>query len=449
LIVPSFSEQGLQVMAKPIGAVCNLDCTYCYYLAKKNLYPNNRRWRMTERTLPAYIRQQIEAQPAAVEEIHFNWQGGEPTLLGLGFFRSAVKIQQQHVPPGKRITNALQTNGTLLTDAWCEFLRKNNFLVGISIDGPAELHDAYRLDKRSRPTHNKTERGLKLLNKHGVEHNVLVVVNRRNGERPLEVYRYCKRQGVKFIQFIPLVEQLGSTAQSISNTQLASGGQSPIDLVTKCSVRPRQFGNFLIAIFDEWLRHDVSRVFVQIFDETLAAWCGQSPSLCIFQKHCGRCLAFEHNGDLYSCDHFVEPEYKLGNIHQQPIRELANSESQQQFGSAKESRLPKYCRNCDFRFICNGECPRNRFVCTPEREPGLNYLCEGYRRFFKHVGPVMTEMAEELRHGRPVVNVMHRRNTTRPGFKKQPGSAGRTIGRNAPCFCGSGRKYKQCCGQRI
>lgn len=446
MIAPGFSKQGLQVMAKPIGPICNLDCSYCYYLGKKDLYPNGRHWGMTEQTLTAYIRQQIEAQPAGMEEIHFHWQGGEPTLLGLEFFRSVIKIQQQHILPAKRITNSLQTNGTLLTDAWCEFFLENDFLVGISMDGPAELHDVYRLDKRDRPTHSKAEQGRRLLSKHGVNYNALVVVNRCNSERPLEVYRFFKRQGINFIQFIPLVERAGSVGQSVTDTHPASRTETLSNLVTERSVRPRQFGDFLIAIFDEWLRQDVSRVFVQIFDEALAAWCGSSPSLCIFQKHCGRCLALEHNGDLYSCDHFVEAQYKLGNIHQTSILELANSEGQQKFGTDKESNLPHYCHSCHFCFICNGECPRNRFLYTPKGESGLNYLCEAYRGFFTHVEPVMKEMTEELCHGRPAANIMHRRNAAMPRRKKQPGTRRHKIGRNTPCFCGSGRKYKQCCG---
>ena len=314
------------------------------------------------------------------------------------------------------------------------------------MDGPAELHDVYRLDKRNRPTHRKAEQGRRLLSKHGVNYNVLVVVNRCNGERPLEVYRFFKRQGINLIQFIPLVERVGSVEQSVTDAHPASRIETPSNLVTERSVRPRQFGDFLIAIFDEWLRQDVSRVFVQIFDEALAAWCWNSPSLCIFQKHCGRCLALEHNGDLYSCDHFVEAQYKLGNIHQSSILELANSEGQQRFGTDKKSNLPQYCRSCHFCFICNGECPRNRFLYTPEGEPGLNYLCEAYRGVFKHVEPVMKEMTEELRQGRPAVNIMHRRNAVMPGSQRQPRTSRHKIGRNAPCFCGSERKYKQCCG---
>ncbi len=435
-------------MSKPIGPICNLDCAYCYYSQKKALYPGTKSWRMTDRTLDLYIRQYVEAQPVALDEIVFGWQGGEPTLLGIDFFRRAVDIQRKHTPPGKRIGNTLQTNGMLLNDAWCEFLRENNFLVGISIDGPAELHDEYRHDKQGRPTHYQVLQAQKRLRKRGVEYNALVVVSRHNGDHPLEVYRFLRNQGINFIQFIPLVERPGTKASPQSESSALTLGESPTDLVTERSVGACQFGEFLIAVFDEWLCRDVGRIFVQIFDEALAAWLGQPLSLCVFRKHCGRALAIEHNGDLYSCDHFVEPAYKLGNIHELPIVELANSEQQQQFARDKETSLPEYCRRCDMRFVCNGECPKNRFLRTPDGESGLNYLCEGYHRFFRHIDPVMKEMAEELRHGRPAMNVMYRRNAATRSPKRQRGPRSGKIGRNDPCPCESGRKYKQCCMRR-
>ncbi len=423
------SEQGLNVLSKPIGPVCNLDCTYCYYTRKRALYPGTKSWRMTDQTLHAYIRQYVEAQPPACDEIVFSWQGGEPTLLGIGFFRRVVKIQRRHTPPGKRIRNALQTNGMLLNDVWCEFLRENNFLVGISIDGPADLHDAYRHDKRGRPTHYHVLQAQNRLRKFGVEHNALVVVSRHNGDHPLEVYRFLRNQGIEFIQFIPLVERLGTKASPRSESSTPALGESPTALVTERSVGARQFGEFLIAVFDEWLCRDVGRIFVQAFDEALAAWLGLPSALCVFRKQCGRALAIEHNGDLYSCDHFVEPAYKLGNIHERPIVDLANSARQQHFARAKETSLPEYCRGCGVRFACNGECPKNRFTRTPGGESGLNYLCEGYRRFFRHVDPVMQEMAQELRHGRPAANVMYRRNAAargapRPNKTRHPAPAG-------------------------
>jgi serine-type anaerobic sulfatase-maturating enzyme len=446
-----FARQGLHVMSKPIGPICNLDCEYCYYLHKEDLYPGTTRWRMTGETLETYIRQYIEAQPAGAEEITFAWQGGEPTLLGVDFFRRAVAIQQQYCPDRTRIANALQTNGVLLDDEWAGFFREHGFLIGLSIDGPAELHDRYRYDKKGRPTFGKVLQGLHLLKNHDVQFNALVVVNRHNGDHGRKVYTYLRDNGVQFLQFIPIVERAGVGAHAEQGTSA--------DAVSSRSVLPEQFGEFLIAVFDEWVRRDVGRVFVQIFDQALSAWMGLEPSLCVFRKQCGRALALEHNGDLYSCDHYVEPEYRLGNIHDLPIVELAGSERQRLFGAAKETTLPRYCRECEVLFACNGECPKNRFIATPDGDPGLNYLCAGYRRFFNHIDPVMKLMAEELRAGRPAANAMHllrrRRSGTPPQSRtgrprRASGPPRQTAlappGRNDPCPCGSGQKFKKCCG---
>ena len=310
-------DRAFHIMTKPIGPICNLDCEYCYYLEKQALYPGKARFRMSEKLLEIYIEQYIQSQPGPV--VHFAWQGGEPTLMGLDFFRKVVELQRKYLPQGWRVTNALQTNGTLLTPEWCEFLRENDFLVGISIDGPAQFHDHYRVDKKQRPTHVKVMQGLRLLQEHRVEYNVLCVVNSVNVKHPLEVYQFFKEHGVKHLQFIPLVEKLGVAG------------------VSHRTVPPKEFGLFLAAIFDEWVRHDVGEIFIQIIEECFAVWLGHRAQLCIFAETCGRALAMEHNGDLYSCDHFVAPEYKLGNIIELPMVEMITSEAQERFGEEKKS----------------------------------------------------------------------------------------------------------------
>lgn len=481
----TFANSGLHVMAKPIGPICNLDCEYCYYLHKEELYPSTSSWRMPPETMDHFIRQYIEAQPARAEEITFAWQGGEPTLLGVDYFRRVVQMQQNYQPVGKRIVNSLQTNAVLLDDEWCEFFAEHNFLIGVSIDGPAELHDKYRYDKQGEPTFLKVLNGLKLLKKHGVEYNALVVVNRHNGDHGRRVYTYLRDNGIEYLQFIPIVEQRGVGVHGESPASLPVLGDDPLPetaqwdhLVSSRSVRPEQFGRFLSEVFDEWVLRDVGRVFVQIFDQALSAWVGVEPSLCVFRKECGRALAIEHNGDLFSCDHFVEPEYKLGNILDLPIIEMANSEAQRKFGSDKQTSLPKYCRQCEVRFMCNGECPKNRFIETPDGDSGLNYLCEGYRQFFNYIDPVMKMMAAEVKQQRPAANVMQQlkaanratgaraehggqRNPTAPrsaqagnpagvggGVMPNRSSVGRgSVGRNDPCPCGSGKKHKKCCGR--
>lgn len=439
-------------MAKPIGPICNLDCEYCYYLHKEELYPDSKSWRMTPHTLETYIRQYIEAQPADAEEVTFAWQGGEPTLLGVEFFQRVVEIEKKYARPGQKISNALQTNGVLIDEQWADFFLQEQFLIGLSIDGPAALHDRYRYDKKGQGTFAAVLKALQLLRRRQVEFNALVVVNRENGDHGKRVYTYLRDNGVEYLQFIPIVERRGvgvHAEQDVSSSQ-----EQPWDhLVSSRSVRPEQYGQFLCDVFDEWIKRDVGRVFVQIFDQALAAWLDLEPSLCIFRKQCGRALAIEHNGDLYCCDHFVEPDYRLGNIHELPIVELANSAKQTAFGVAKESTLPQYCRQCDVRFACNGECPKNRFIETPDGESGLNYLCSGYQRFFRHIDRAMQAMAVEVRARRPAANVMHQFRKKKSASAKvdSPAMPGRraplqSVGRNDPCPCGSGRKYKKCCG---
>jgi len=372
-------------MLKPRGAICDLDCRYCYYLKKEKLFPGSD-FRMSDQVLEAFTRQYIESQ--ASPEVVFGWQGGEPTLMGIDFFRRAVEYQQKHAKPGVKILNTLQTNGVSLDDEWCAFFHEHGFLIGISIDGPGRLHDPYRVDKGGKPTHARVMKGLELLRKHGVEYNVLTTVHAANVEHPLDVYRFLRDEvGSTFIQFIPIVER-------------TPGGAS------ERSVTGQRYGEFLIAVFDEWVRRDVGKVFVQIFDVALSAWYGRPPGLCIFEETCGRALALEHNGDLYSCDHFVEPAHLVGNVLRSELPVLIDGDQQHSFGRAKKSTLPQYCRECEVRFVCNGGCPKNRFIETPDGEPGLNWLCEGYRPFFNHIGPAMEYMVVALRHQDPPAGIV-------------------------------------------
>jgi len=414
------------VMTKPRGAICNLDCKYCYFLSKEFLYPDSK-FRMGPSLLEEYTRQYIEAQ--RVPEVTFAWQGGEPTLMGLDFFQLAVELQQKYRKPGMRIYNALQTNGTLLNDEWAKFFHDHDFLIGLSVDGPRELHDAYRVDKGGKPTFDTVMRGLDYLKKHKAEFNILTTLHAANADHPLEVYRFFRDEiGTHFIQFIPIVERDNET------------GYQEGDSVTERSITAEQYGDFLIAIFDEWVRRDVGRVFVQIFDVALGVWTEQRAGLCIFGETCGDALALEHNGDLYSCDHYVEPNYKLGNIQDASIIELVVSEKQRKFGRDKRDTLPQYCLDCEVRFMCNGGCPKNRFINTPDGEAGLNYLCAGYRAFFNYINKPMQFMAAELKANRAPANIMayltHKEAEHQKIFK--------TTKRNDPCPCGSGRKFKQC-----
>ena len=389
-------------MTKPIGPICNLDCKYCFYLEKEKLYPGTKTWAMPDEVLEQYVQQYIAAQPG--DEIHFAWQGGEPTLLGLDFFRRVVDLQQRHAG-GKTIANALQTNGVLIDDAWGEFLAEHRFLVGVSIDGPRDLHDCYRVDKGQAPTFDRVMRGIAKLKQHNVDFNTLTVVHRRNSQHPVEVYRFLKEIGSGFIQFIPIVERRAKSGSS-DGLVLIKPSFGDAAEVTEWSVEPKAYGTFLSRIFDEWVKKDVGRVFVQLFDVALESWMGMDASLCVFKKTCGSALAMEHTGDLYSCDHFVYPENKLGNIMETALENLVDSPQQKAFGQAKSESLPRMCRTCEVRFACNGECPKHRFLTTPDGEPGLNYLCAGYKHFFKHIDPYMQFMAGELRAQRPPANIM-------------------------------------------
>lgn len=427
----SVSIPAFHVMMKPRGAICNLDCKYCYFLAKEDLYPSSK-FRMSDNLLENYIKQYIEAQK--VSEVTFAWQGGEPTLMGLEFFEKAVNLQKKYQKPGTRLFNSVQTNGTLIDDEWCRFFHKNDFLIGLSLDGPKALHDVYRVDKGGKPTFDSVMHAAEIMQRHEVEFNILTTVHAANGGSPLEVYRFM-RDVVKtrFLQFIPIVERDNET------------GYQQGDEVTKRSVTGKQYGRFLIEIFDEWVRRDVGEMYIQIFDVSLAAWSGQNPGLCIFMETCGDALALEHNGDLYACDHYVEPDYKLGNITEIPMMEMVNSEQQRNFGNAKLETLPEYCLNCDVRFICNGGCPKNRILMTPDGESGLNYLCDGYKAFFHHIDGPMRFMANELHHGRAPANVMSYIRQRENEVQKQEHF--RTVGRNDLCPCGSGLKFKRCHGK--
>jgi len=430
------------VMAKPSGSVCNIDCKYCFYLEKEKLYPQaGKNWRMSEETLEEYVKQYIEAQDVPV--VNFAWQGGEPTLMGLDFFRRAIELQERYAN-GKAVTNAFQTNGILLDDEWGEFLHKNKFLVGLSIDGPEQFHDRYRVDKGQKPTFDRVYAGLQTLKRHDVEFNTLTVLQNHNAEHPLEIYRFLRDEGSGFMQFIPIVER--SADQPLEDgLELVDPTFEGKALVTRWSVGSSQYGRFLCKVFDEWVRRDVGRVFVQMYDIALGAWMGQDPSLCIFAKTCGKALIIEHNGDLYSCDHFVYPDYRLGNVHEESIRAMVDSPLQEKFGQDKADTLPEYCRQCDYKFACNGGCPKQRFTRTPKGEPGLNYLCKGYKMFFSHADPYMRFMANEVGRGRPAANVMEW--VRQMDAQKEAARLKVDPGRNDPCPCGSGQKYKKCCGK--
>jgi uncharacterized protein len=422
------------VLTKPIGPICNLDCKYCFYLEKETLYPQVAKWAMRDDVLESYIRQYIESHDTPA--INFAWQGGEPTLLGVEYFRRVVELQKRYAN-GKQIDNAFQTNGVLLNDEWGEFFRENRFLIGISIDGPRELHDAYRVDKGGQSTFDRVVRGIDTLKSNGVEFNTLTTVHRANSEYPLEVYRFLKECGSGFMQFIPIVERI-THETTADGLHLISPDFAGAAKVAPWSVQPAQFGKFLCTIFDEWVRNDVGRYYVQLFDISLEMWAGMEASLCIFRRTCGGALAIEHCGDLYSCDHFVYPKNRLGNIMEAPLATLVDSEQQRQFGEAKESTLPQYCLKCDVRFACNGECPKHRFMSTPDGEPGLNYLCAGYKMFFHHVDPYMRFMASELHAERAPANVM--RWAAMEDARVHKANAKR----NDPCPCGSGKKFKHC-----
>ena len=390
----------LYVMLKPAGAHCNLACKYCYYLEKNKLYPIAQRHLMSDEMLELFTREYIEAQ--TMNQVLFTWHGGEPLLRSIDFYRKALSLQQKYAG-GRRIDNVIQTNGTLLTDEWCEFFAQNHWLVGISIDGPQPDHDHYRLTAAGKPSWQKVMQGIKLLKKHGVEWNAMAVVNAYNANHPLEFYRFFKENGCQFLQFTPIVERLTRHEDGRTLASLADKDEIPL---SEASVTPEQWGNFLCAIFDEWVRKDVGKIFVEIFDCTLANWMGISPGICAYSKECGHAGVMEHNGDVYSCDHFVFPEYKLGNIRDHSLIDMLYGEQQQEFSRLKHSSLPRQCKECDMEFACHGECPKNRFMKDKYGDSGLNYLCPGYYHYYQHVAPYMDYMKQELMAQRPPSNIM-------------------------------------------
>ena len=390
----------LYVMPKPVGSACNMACKYCYYLEKKKYYDSgDPRHLMSEATLEEFIRQYIGA--TTTPEVNFTWHGGEATMRPISFYRKALELQAQY-GRGRNIVNCFQTNGTLLTDEWCEFFRENGWLVGVSIDGPQEFHDEYRRNKMGQPSFRKVMQGINLLNKHGVEWNALAVVNDFNADYPLDFYNFFKEIGCRYIQFTPIVERFYPHKDGRHLASPMDNGKVPL---ADFSVSPEQWGEFLVTLFDEWVKEDVGKYFIQLFDATLANWVGQQPGVCTMARTCGHAGVMEYNGDVYSCDHFVFPEYKLGNIRTHTLVEMMYGERQQQFGMDKYAKLPAQCKNCEFLFACNGECPKNRFAFTADGEPGLNYLCSGYKRYFRHVAPYMDFMKQELEAGRPPANV--------------------------------------------
>ena len=391
----------LYVMLKPTGAHCNLACKYCYYLEKNKLYPTAQRHLMSDEMLEQFTREYIEAQ--TMSQVLFTWHGGEPLLRSIDFYRKALSLQQKYAG-GRRIDNVIQTNGTLLTDEWCEFFAQNHWLVGISIDGPQPYHDHYRLTAAGKPSWKKVMQGIKLLKKHGVEWNAMAVVNAYNANHPLEFYRFFKENGCQFLQFTPIVERL--TRHEDGRTLASLADKDEISL-SEASVTPEQWGYFLCAIFDEWVRKDVGKIFVEIFDCTLANWMGISPGICAYSKECGHAGVMEHNGDVYSCDHFVFPEYKLGNIRDHSLIDMLYGEQQQEFSRLKHSSLPRQCKECDMEFACHGECPKNRFMKDKYGDSGLNYLCPGYYHYYQHVAPYMDYMKQELMSQRPPSNIMN------------------------------------------
>ena len=390
----------LYVMLKPAGAHCNLACKYCYYLEKNKLYPTAQRHLMSDEMLEQFTREYIEAQ--TMSQVLFTWHGGEPLLRSIDFYRKALSLQQKYAG-GRRIDNVIQTNGTLLTDEWCEFFAQNHWLVGISIDGPQPDHDHYRLTAAGKTSWKKVMQGIKLLKKHGVEWNAMAVVNAYNANHPMEFYRFFKENGCQFLQFTPIVERL--TRHEDGRTLASLADKDEISL-SEASVAPEQWGYFLCAIFDEWVRKDVGKIFVEIFDCTLANWMGISPGICAYSKECGHAGVMEHNGDVYSCDHFVFPEYKLGNIRDHSLIDMLYGEQQQEFSRLKHSSLPRQCKECDMEFACHGECPKNRFMKDKYGDSGLNYLCPGYYHYYQHVAPYMDYMKQELMSQRPPSNIM-------------------------------------------
>lgn len=414
------ATRDFQIFTKPIGPICNLDCHYCYYLQKEDLYPQSQSFRMPDDVLEEYIVQHIEVSPGTT--INFFWHGGEPTILGLDYFRKIVALQHQHQPPGRRITNGIQTNGMLLDETWCRFFAEEQFAVGISLDGPAELHDQYRVTKGQKPSHAQVMQGYRLLLKHRVPCDILCVVHEQNVQHPRSVYRFFKDIKAQYISFIPLVEMHFGIEHGVGPR----------------SVPAAAFGEFLCTIFDEWVRQDIGKIMVQIFEECIMHARGQGHALCLFRPTCGDVPVVEHNGDFYSCDHFVNPQHHLGNIRETSLFDMLESPEQRAFGQYKQDSLPRYCRECEVLDMCNGGCPKDRIIDAPDGEPGLNYLCAGYKRFFSHCRPYATQLAALWRSGQPAEKLMHTLQVE--AMQNRP-----KVGRNDPCPCGSGRKYKRCC----
>lgn len=391
----------MYVMLKPAGSLCNLRCKYCYYLEKDKLYKQCRNHVISDELLEKFIKEYIEAQ--TTPQVLFTWHGGEALMRPISFYKRALELQRVY-GRGRQIDNCIQTNGTLLTDEWCQFFKDNNFLVGVSVDGPQEFHDEYRRTATNKPTFMKVMQGINLLNKHGVEWNALAVVNDFNADYPLEFYRFFKNIGCKYIQFSPIVERVVKRGDGLTLAPGMQGGEAGL---ADFSITPEQWGNFLCTVFDEWVRNDVGEYFVQLFDATLANWVGQSPGVCILSEECGHAGVMEFNGDVYSCDHFVYPEHLLGNLHTKTITEMMYSEQQNDFAKMKKQMLPQQCRECKFLFACHGECPKNRFLTDRYGNYGLNYLCKGYYQFFEHVSPYMDFMKRELDNHRAPANVMN------------------------------------------
>ena len=435
-------------MCKPAGPRCNLRCRYCFYTEKAALFQDEESQRMSDEVLEAYVSKYIDTYPGP--EVNFAWQGGEPTLMGLDFFRRVVELQKQY-GGRRRITNSLQTNGILIDEEWAEFLAEHGFLVGLSIDGPKDIHDHYRVSRGGEPTFDKVMATMKRLQEHGAEYNVLASVTPESAARPLDVYNFFKDTGTTFMQFIPIVERVPDEHSRELGLALAEprpGDEDDPQEVMPWSVEPEAYGDFLSAIFDEWVQEDVGETFVQIFDIALAGFMGQDPPLCNFSKKCGNAMVIEHNGDIYSCDHFVYPDHRLGNVVTDDLEEIVNHPCVRELGNFKWEGLPEQCRDCDVLFVCHGGCPKNRFARTEDGQTGLNYLCEGYRRFFRHIEGKMEEMADLLKEGRPAADVMKKRKRPRRSSSKILTPNFGDIGRNSPCPCGSGKKYKKCCGRR-
>jgi len=439
------SLRAFHLLAKPSGAACNLDCKYCFFLSKEALYPGSR-FRMPDKLLEIYIRQLLESKPGS--EVTVAWQGGEPTLMGLDFFKRSVAFVEMYRQPGQNISYTLQTNGTRIDGEWAAFFKEHNFLIGLSLDGTKAMHDAYRLDKGGQGSFDQVMRGWRALLQKEVDFNILCTLHAANADYPLEVYRYFRDElGTQFVQFIPIVERATPATLPIANQgwSASPGGDRPLylqagDQVTERSIKPEQYGRFLMAVFDEWVRRDVGKVFVQMFDVALGSWMG-AYTLCVFAPTCGNALVLEHNGDMYSCDHFVEPNFLLGNIQETHLAELAASYKQTRFGQAKQDALPKVCQECAVRFACNGGCPKDRFNRTPDGEPGLNYLCEGYKLFFKHIDRPVRMMADFLGRGyaaAEVMNILAMEELTR---LQQAMAATRP---DDACPCGSGKKFRVC-----